>query len=336
MKQETRIETLFDLVRADYIDNGYREEILRTNLRHLNPFFASRSATRLDRTDIERYKMERESEGAAKATIQLELNTLRRAYALGVDKDLIKSIPKISRYPKKVLDKNIRKGFFEHDQYEKQLAACLPYQRHCLQFAYFCGWRQNELFNLTWEENYVENPPHIRIYDSKNGEGRVLPLLDEHDQPANLYWLIEERKLERIFRCPYIFHYKGSKLSRGPFNKHWREACKRSGVTRYFHDLRRTANRNMKNNGVDQQDRMMIIGHKTPSMDIRYGITNEHDIKVAMGKVFKGFGKQQSHSGGGENSISSIVTPAPTTPTTREPVKSDDDVLDLMSDLGVL
>lgn len=289
-KTEVKLNDLFDLVRADYRQNGYKEEVLTVNLRHLNGL-GDRSAVRIETRDIEFYKADREREGAAKSSIQLELNTLKRAFTLGLDKEYIKFAPKVPRYSKKILDKNIRKGFFEHDQYEKQLAACLPYQRQCLRFAYFCGWREGELFSLRWDENYVENPPHIRIYNSKNGEGRVLPLLDEHDRPTDLYQVIQEQLVNRVEGCPWIFHYYGGQLNRATFNKHWRQACKQSGVTRYFHDLRRTANRNMKNNGVDQQDRMAIIGHKTPSMDLRYGITNEHDIKVAMGRVFRGYGR---------------------------------------------
>jgi site-specific recombinase XerD len=285
-RPEIKLQFLFDLVKQDYEANGYKIEILNVNLKHLKPL-ADRSAERLKSVDVEEYKREREKEGAAKNTIQLELNTLKRAYTLGHDKEYVKSVPKIQRYSKKVLDKTIRKGFFEHDQYLKQRAACKPYLRDCLDFCHPCGWREDEIFQLTWEKNYIDDPPHIRIYKSKNNDGRVLPLLDEHDQPTELYHVIQRRLADRRPECPFIFHYEGRKLNRSTFNKHWRAACKESGVTRYFHDLRRTANRNMKNVGVDQQDRMMIIGHRTTSMDIRYGIVNEEDMKVALAKVFR-------------------------------------------------
>jgi hypothetical protein len=46
-----------------------------------------------------------------------------------------------------------------------------------------------------------------------------------------------------------------------------------------FHDLRRTAARNMRQAGVDQGGRMQIIGHKTQAMDRRYNIVDEEDIR---------------------------------------------------------
>ena len=66
------------------------------------------------------------------------------------------------------------------------------------------------------------------------------------------------------------------------------EACGTSDakyVGRLFHDFRRTAARNMRKSGVDEDTAMTIIGHKTPSMFRRYDIKDESDIREAQQKM---------------------------------------------------
>ena len=70
----------------------------------------------------------------------------------------------------------------------------------------------------------------------------------------------------------------------GPFRDLWRSAVKAAGLPpgRLFHDLRRSAVRNLIRSGVDPNIAMKVSGHKTRSMLDRYHVIEDMETAAAL------------------------------------------------------
>jgi hypothetical protein len=88
---------------------------------------------------------------------------------------------------------------------------------------------------------------------------------------------------------------------------------------RIFHDLRRTAIRNLRRAGVPESVAMMISGHESRSVFDRYNIRDPKETRAALGKVkFEG----QIKNGVDANALKAIIYRAHSTTRKQKSRKS--------------
>lgn len=190
--------------------------------------------------------------------------------------------PKVDRVPyiPMLKENNIRKGFFEHGDFLALRDSLPDYLRGFVTFAYKTGWRVSEIENLTWNQvDLDQGIVRLETGETKNDEGRAVYLDEELKGVFNCQW--EARKKNQKL-LPYVFFNHDGRDKLKDFRRAWDTACKCAEIgKRLFHDLRRTAVRNMVRAGMPERVAMMVSGHKTRSVFDRYNIVNDADLKEA-------------------------------------------------------
>ena len=227
------------------------------------------------------YIEDRINEKAANATINRELSALKRMLNLGAKQTppIVDRVPHIPM----LKENNARKGFFEHAEFLAVRDAIPQYLKGFFTFAYKSGWRLSEIEGLTWAQvDRQQGIVRLEVGETKNDEGRTVYLDDELKDVFNRQW--EDRKNGRMM-LSFVFPNRIGDDQIKRFDKAWKNACKDAKIgNRLFHDLRRTAIRNMVRSGISEGVAMMISGHKTRSVFERYNITNDADLIDAAQK----------------------------------------------------
>jgi integrase len=230
------------------------------------------------------------------ATINRETQLLGQALRLAHQRGKIGAVPHVRQLP----ERNTRQGFFERGDFEAVVAALPDHLKDIARFGYQTGWRKGEIISLTWPDVDRDGGViRLRPEASKNGQPRLVPFDRELAALIDRRWqarLLEDGAEVRV--TDLVFHREGEPIV--DFRKAWTSACVAAGLyhvvkqedgseqrvpEKLFHDLRRTAARNMVRAGVPERVAMEITGHRTRSMFDRYNIVSEDDLRSAMQKT---------------------------------------------------
>jgi integrase len=287
----------------DYRNEGKRS--LRVNsetgeeyvdsLPHLDRFFGYHKAgdkgvkvSRITVDAIARFKNERREAKASPGTINRSLAALRRMFKLAQEAGKLLAAPPVKLFSE---PEQPRAGFLEIEDYQKLYDALPEHVRPLFQIGYYTGMRLGEIVNLKWDRVSLANKTiRLEPQDTKNKTSRLIPLID------GLPELLEGIRRKNP-KADYVFLGRdGDQI--GSFRKAWTAACVRAGVKTkldgqeitshfekdgtyrgfLFHDLRRSAVRNMIRAGIPRRRAMKISGHKNEDVFERYNIASEEDL----------------------------------------------------------
>lgn len=292
-----------DLLR-DYKING-KKSLSDVETRwqlHLQPFLGHVRANNITTPLLSQYVDKRQQENASNATINRELACLKRMMNLGVQSG---KVLRVCHFPHLTED-NIRTGFVESDQYDKlanEFAKVGLWMRALFECGYCLGWRISELLNLkVGQVDLVERIIKLHPGTTKNTKGRTAKLTEL------LYQLLQQCCSGKK-GSDYVFtRENGKRIS--DFRVVWSNACKQAELPNLlFHDLRRTACRNMVRAGISEHTAMKISGHRTRAIFDRYDIVSERDLADATAKL-------ERHQLYTQNEHSEAISATPTTEAT--------------------
>jgi integrase len=293
--QKVRVGELLDALSDDYRLRKVKSWAqFQSHLKPVRERFGDWRAGDITAEAVDAYIKDRLAAGKAKATVNRETQLLGQAMRLAFERHRISAVPSIRH----LNGRNTRQGFFERPEFEALVAALPEDLRDFTRFAYLTGWRRGEIISLRWQDVDQDGGAiRLRPDASKNGRGRKVML------EGDLATLMKRRWQARLIKgkngiprvVDVVFHRDGEPI--GEFRRAWRSACVAAGLyhlvrdkrgrekkapDKLFHDLRRTAIRNMVRAGVPERVAMEVSGHRTRSVFDRYNIVSEEDLRVAM------------------------------------------------------
>ncbi|MGA1864356.1 MAG: tyrosine-type recombinase/integrase [bacterium] len=285
--ERVTFDELCEDIKTDYRIRGMKsQDRLERSIKNLQKMFAGMYATEINTARIKRYIDLRMNEEASNGTINRELSALGKMFTLGAEctppKVLKDKVPHI----RKLKEANPRTGFFEYAELQAVLSELPQFYHGPVIFAYETGWRQSEVFKLQWENvNLIEKTVTLDVGTTKNNEGRVIFMTETMRTLIQAQW--EQRGSSGRF-SPYVFpnESRTNRIIKETFCRAWKKACRKAGYPgKLFHDLRRTAVRNMVRAGIPERVAMMISGHKTRSIFDRYNIVDTKDLVLAAKRI---------------------------------------------------
>lgn len=245
----------------------------------LKAYFSGKRLSQIGAFTVEAFKLKRKKDGRADATVNREIVMIKHLFAKAVEWKLAKANPLTS--VKLFREDNGRTRYLSHAEAQTLLAACSPELRLVVLAALHTGLRKSELSSLTWGcVDMLNRSITVESAYAKNHDTRSVPLTD--DLFAALQSLRAKRSpapSDPVFVSRY-----------GKPWKSWRtafdNALEKAGISGFrFHDLRHTYGSWLAMQGVIAEGRMDLMGHRTPSMTLRYTHLSMDYKREAVGRL---------------------------------------------------
>ena len=127
---------------------------------------------------IKAYIAKRQADRAPNGTVNRELTTLKRMFALAARQ----TPPKVGQVPYVPMleEHNVRSGFFEHEDFLALRGALPDYAQVAVTLAYYSSMRMGEVFSLSWSQvNFGTGRLYLKAQDTKTNAPRTLTMPED-------------------------------------------------------------------------------------------------------------------------------------------------------------
>jgi integrase len=270
----------FQKARVSEKEHAREESIFRN---HLKPYFPASLAS-INKSDIDRYVTMRCGK-VSPSTVRREATILKYMLRKAVDWEIIPLNPALGVEAPPAAPGRVR--YLQPTEFRALLNECPDWLCPIVELAVFTGMRRGEILSLHYL-NIDLSHGCILLPQTKNGEGRILPLNKSAMQvlaslppgkPTNL--LFPDIKPDKVTVA-------------------FKRACRRAGIQDFrFHDLRHTTGSWLAMSGKDIYTIAKILGHKDLRMSARYAhLSNQYlgEAVRSLDGVFSKTSKLSPHS----------------------------------------
>jgi integrase len=223
------------------------------------------------------YRSDRLKDGVVEATVNKELQFVRRVFSLCKGDWQLASSSPFETFKLRPCDNQLVRQL-KPGQPEALLEACPTWLKPIVIVDRYIGFRRGNIYDLMWDNVNLDSRTVI-AYVTKNGEPVLVPLAD---RPFEVLTSLHKEK-DRYPDCPYVFHKDGMPLTPGQVTKAFERACKKAGIAKFrFHDLRHDFASNLAQKGQSLYHIQRLLGHKDSRMTQRYAHLRVDDLRKAV------------------------------------------------------
>jgi integrase len=236
-------DDLYAMVVAEYRDNDMRslEGLQQRWDKRLCKYFSGKRALSVTMAMLNKYVVAAKAEGLSNATVNRDLSALRHGFYLAFEGEQIKKVP---HFPM-LREADARTGFVEERDYRRMAERARPlWFRAMLECAYRFGFRKGELLALkAGQVDLFERVIRLNPSQTKNRKPRLAYMTD------TVFTLLSACVAGKA-PADYVFTRENGEPVRD-FRERWEALTRSVGLPDLlFHDLRRSAVRNMIRRGI--------------------------------------------------------------------------------------
>jgi integrase len=279
---KTKIADLFPLIEQDYRQRKLKSlgHVQGRWENHLKNHFGNIVAGELSSEDINDYIFLRTEEEVEAATVNRETSVIQRMLRLGQRTKPVK-VRTIPYFPR-MAEAKARQGFLSDETYYHLAQECSAeglWLRGMFEVGCNYGWRKTEVLSLQVRQlDLVGRAIRLEPGSTKNDDGRTVRMTND------VYQILSACASGKA-ATDFVFT-RSNGLNIRDFRLAWSNACERAGCPDLlFHDLRRTAARNLRRLGVSEGVIMKIGGWRTRAVFERYNIVDDADLADAARRL---------------------------------------------------